>query len=114
LYRNNGDGTFTDVTQPAGVEPIEFDSTGLYYGDYDDDGWLDLCITYNDLPTRLYHNNRNGTFTNVRVAAGISGTNSGSVSFVDYDNDGDLDIFTGHWSARNEKSSYQSEYVLSR
>ena len=94
LYRNNGDGTFTDVTQAVGIALIEVDSSGAYYGDYDNDGWLDLCVTYHDSPTRLYHN-KDGTFTNVRIAARIGGTNSGTVSFVDYDNDGDLDIFTG-------------------
>ena len=95
LYRNNGDGTFTDVTKTVGIEPIEVDSSGAYYGDYDNDGWLDLCITYHNSPTRLYHNNGDGTFTEVSNEAGIDGTNSGTVSFVDYDNDGDLDIFTG-------------------
>gem|GEM_PF-642041 len=95
LYRNNGDGTFTDVTRSAGIAAIDEDSSGAYYGDYDNDGWLDLCITYHASPTLLYHNNRDGTFTEVSGEVGIGGTNSGTVSFVDYDNDGDLDIFTG-------------------
>jgi len=95
LYRNNGDGTFTDVTKPAGIAPLEVDSSGANYGDYDNDGWLDLCITYHSSPTYLYHNNGDGTFTEVSKEAGIDGTNSGTVSFLDYDNDGDLDLFTG-------------------
>lgn len=95
LYRNNGDGTFTDVTKSAGISLLEIDSSGAYYGDYDNDGWLDLCITYHNSPTLLYHNNGDGTFTEVSKEAGINGKNSGTVSFVDYDIDGDLDIFTG-------------------
>ncbi len=95
LYRNSGDGTFSDVTQPAGIAAMDVDSSGAYCGDYDNDGWLDLCITYHNSPTLLYRNNRDGTFTEVSGEVGIGGTNSGTVSFVDYDNDGDLDIFTG-------------------
>ena len=95
LYRNNGDGTFTDVTKPAGIASLEVDSSGAYYGDYDNDGWLDLCITYHNSPAHLYHNNGDGTFTEVSNEARIDGTNSGTVSFADYDNDGDLDLFTG-------------------
>jgi hypothetical protein len=95
LYRNNGDGTFADVTKSAGIVSLEIDSSGAYYGDYDNDGWLDLCITYKYSPTLLYHNNGDGTFTDVSKEAGISGKNTGTVSFADYDIDGDLDIFTG-------------------
>ena len=94
--RTQKDGTFTDVTQLVGIELVNVDSSGANVGDYDNDGWLDLCITYHNAPTLLYHNNRNGTFTKVDGAAGVVGTNSGSTSFVDYDNDGDLDLFTGH------------------
>ncbi|MBI1928754.1 VCBS repeat-containing protein [Candidatus Poribacteria bacterium] len=98
LYRNNGNGTFTDVAQQAGIAQIKQISTGSYYGDYDNDGWLGLCITYSyqaSLPNLLYHNNGDGSFTNVSNEAGIGGTTTGTVSFVDYDNDGDLDLFTG-------------------
>ncbi|MBI1922933.1 VCBS repeat-containing protein [Candidatus Poribacteria bacterium] len=95
LYRNNGDGTFTDVTLQAGIVPIDQTSWGAYYGDYDNDGWLDLCITYENTPTLLYHNNGDGAFTEVSKETGIGGINSGAVNFVDYDNDGNLDIFTG-------------------
>jgi len=97
LYRNNGNGTFTDVTQSAGIALIDNSGSGAYYGDYDNDGWLDLLVTYDRLPNLLYHNNRDGTFTDVSQAAGITGTNSGTTSFVDYDNDGDLDIFISPW-----------------
>ncbi len=102
LYRNNGDGTFTEVTQQAGILPIDARGGGTDYGDYDNDGWLDLCVTYwssrpggqNLFPVLLYHNNRDGTFTDVSNKAGIvKHMDTGSVSFVDYDNDGDLDLF---------------------
>jgi hypothetical protein len=97
LYENNGDGTFTDVTLSAGITPLDTPCVGAYYGDYDNDGWLDLCITYSNFSTALYHNNGDGTFANVGREAGIAGTNTGSFSFVDYDNDGDLDIFTAKY-----------------
>jgi hypothetical protein len=100
LYRNDGDGTFTEVTQQAGILPVEQNTMGTDYGDYDNDGWLDLCVTYESsgspglLPVLLYHNNRDGTFTVVSRQAGISiYMDSDCVNFVDYDNDGDLDIF---------------------
>ena len=95
LYKNNGNGTFTDVTQAVGIELVNKDSSGANVGDYDNDGWLDLCITYHNTSTLFYHNNKNGTFTEISNVAGIVSTNSGSTSFVDYDNDGDLDLFTG-------------------
>jgi len=109
LYQNNGDGTFTDITQAAGIALVkgvggDAFCWGANCGDYDNDGWLDLCITYADIPTQLYHNNGDGTFTEASEAAGIGGMNSGIVSFVDYDNDGDLDIFTG---ANSSSSNYQ-------
>jgi len=97
LYRNNGDGTFTDVTQSAGIALIDQQGSGAYYGDYDNDGWLDLCVTYDNQPILLYHNNRNGTLTEVSKESGIGRNNAGTTSFVDYDNDGDLDIFISPW-----------------
>ena len=109
LYRNNGNGTFTDVTQASGIELVrgrngEAFCWGANCGDYDNDGWLDICITYADIPTQLYHNNGDGTFTEVSKVTGIGGMNSGIVSFLDYDNDGDLDIFTG---ANSSSINYQ-------
>jgi len=97
LYQNNGDGTFSDVTQQAGILPIEEDCVGTDYGDFDNDGWLDLCLTHwmgDTRPVILYHNNRDGTFTNVSRKVGISTHMSWTIiSFIDYDNDGNLDIF---------------------
>jgi len=100
LYRNNGDMTFTDVAKQAGIKYIEQWGMSADYGDYDNDGWLDFCVAYMQtsgslLPIALYHNNRNGTFTEVSRQAGLplSKTGGAFTCFVDYDNDGDLDIF---------------------
>jgi len=96
LYRNNGDGTFTDVTGRAGLGgPMR--GMGLAVGDYDNDGWPDLYVSgYRE--HRLYHNNRDGTFTDVTAAAGLPASGWGtSAAFFDYDNDGDLDLFVCHY-----------------
>ena len=70
LFRNNGDGTFTDVTEKAGLKGTGYD-TGVAIGDYDNDGFEDILVTgvYHNT---LYHNNGNGTFTDVTEKAGIS------------------------------------------
>jgi hypothetical protein len=99
LFRNNHDGTFTDVTSKAGVANDRW-GLGCAVGDYDNDGWPDMYVT-NLGKNRLYHNNRNGTFTDVAEAAGValdesSGTTTvdhTGVTFGDYDGDGRLDIF---------------------
>jgi len=100
LYRNNGNGTFSNVAQQAGILQIEGYASGTDYGDYDNDGWLDICATYQPvgrtfLPVVLYHNNRDGTFADVSEQFNIASyINSDSgPDFVDYDSDGDLDIF---------------------
>lgn len=93
LYRNNGNGTFTDVTQTAGVGDLSR-SMGVGFGDVDNDGWLDLYITNFGQPNRLYLNNQNGTFTDISAQAGVghSGFNTSFV-FDDFNKDGWLDIY---------------------
>ncbi len=92
LYRNNGNGTFTDVTDKAGVPGGDF-GMGASAGDYDADGWQDLYVTTYGR-NFLYHNNGNGTFTDVAEKAGVAapGWSTCSVWF-DFDNDQKLDLF---------------------
>jgi hypothetical protein len=96
LYRNNGDGTFADVTVQAGVGDTGY-GMGAAVGDYDNDGDEDLYVT-NFGPNVLYRNNGDGTFTDVSVQAGVGdrgwGTNA---AFVDYDQDGDLDLYVANY-----------------
>src|SRR5437879_4278743 len=98
LYKNNRDGTFTDVTQKAGLFRTGF-AYGVTVGDYNNDGFEDLFITYWGQNV-LYRNNGDGTFTDVTGEAGLleSGKRWGSgCTFVDYDRDGHLDLFVANY-----------------
>jgi hypothetical protein len=98
LYHNNRDGTFTDVTDKAGLRRAGW-GQGVAVGDYDNDGRLDLFVTYWGL-NALYHNNGDGTFSDVATAAGLGGNKAREypewftgATFIDYDRDGLLDLF---------------------
>ncbi|MCG9131073.1 CRTAC1 family protein [Candidatus Poribacteria bacterium] len=92
LYQNNGDGTFTDVTEIAGVGDTGY-GHGCAVGDYNNDGQLDLYVT-NYGTNRLYRNNGDGTFTDVAEIAGVTEPRwSSSCAFADYDHDGNLDLY---------------------
>ena len=105
LYHNNGDGTFTDVTEKAKI-----DKTDGHYAfsvstfDYDDDGWPDIFVACDSTPSILYHNNRDGTFTDVAVIAGAAFNEDGKEqagmgsTIGDYNGDGRLDIFKTNFS----------------
>jgi hypothetical protein len=97
LYRNNHDGTFTDVTANAGLTATGW-GQGVCVGDYDNDGWEDLYVTYYG-KNRLYHNQR-GVFTEVAEKAGVAGSGKAwgsGCAFVDYDRDGKLDLVIANY-----------------
>lgn len=96
LYHNNRDGTFTDVTDKAGVADIGW-GMGVAVGDYDNDGFVDIYVTCLG-PNHLLRNTGKGTFTDVTQTAGVSDPRwSTGASFVDYDNDGKLDLFVSNY-----------------
>jgi hypothetical protein len=98
LFKNNRDGTFTDVTAKAGLIHSGW-GQGVCIGDYDNDGFEDLFVTYYGKNV-LYHNNGDGTFTDVSEKAGVAGkkTRWGTgCAFVDYDRDGHLDLFVANY-----------------
>ena len=93
LFRNKGDGTFTDVTASAKVDNEGSYGHGVACGDVDNDGYVDIYVT-NFGTNRLYHNNGDGTFTDVTVQAGVGDPRwSSSATFFDYDSDGYLDLY---------------------
>lgn len=97
LYRNNRDGTFTDVTETAGVTGGGY-GMGVAVGDYDNDGLPDIYVTQFG-QNILYHNNGDGTFTDVTAKAGVAAAGwSSSAVWFDYDNDGRLDLFVGQFA----------------
>ncbi|MCU1330221.1 MAG: repeat protein [Bryobacterales bacterium] len=121
LYKNNGDGTFTDVSREAGVEALCFGSPSFWW-DFDNDGWLDLAqfawSDHDDVihtlehgdgpadgnPMRIYRNNRDGTFTEVGREHGLSGcwgTMSGNAG--DFNNDGYMDVVLGNGSPKMDR-----------
>jgi hypothetical protein len=103
LYRNQGNGTFVDVAAAAGVTNERF-AKGAVWGDYDDDGLLDLFVSNMGASSRLYHNEGNETFKDVTEQAGIFTPDdpyplsSFPCLFWDFDNDGRLDLFINNWS----------------
>ncbi len=94
FYRNNGDGTFTNLSEVVGFNNLEARSLGVCSLDYDNDGDLDIYVAHDFGDDVLYQNQGNGTFRDVSLDAGIKGPyNAMGVAVGDYDNDGDLDIY---------------------
>jgi hypothetical protein len=98
LYHNNGNGTFTDVTREAGLYTTAGKSLGVVFGDYDDDGWVDLFVANDLAPNFLFHNKGHGVFTEVGLLAGVAVASDGKAragmgaDFGDYNGDGALDL----------------------
>ncbi len=109
LYRQNKDGSFTDVTEAAGLSNAGSGNYGMgvAVGDYDNDGYPDLFVTSYGRNI-LYHNNGDGTFTDVTAKAGVAGGGwSVSAGFFDFDNDGHLDLFVARymdWDTQHSKT----------
>ena len=99
LYRNNRDGTFTDVSQQSHISQYVGKGMGVAFADYDSDGFTDIFVSNDTFPNFLLHNNGDGTFTDVAIVAGVAYNESGKTvagmgtDFRDIDNDGRPDIF---------------------
>jgi enediyne biosynthesis protein E4 len=123
LYHNNGDGTFTDVSQTSGVSRSPGKGLGVAVGDVDNDGWPDLFVANDSFPEQLFRNNANGTFTEMALPLGLAYDDDGKTfagmgtDFADYNNDGWSDIFVDSLANqryalfRNKRGSF--EYVSS-
>jgi tetratricopeptide (TPR) repeat protein len=102
LLRNNGDGTFTDVTQQAGLAIPACQTLSAAWGDFDNDGHLDLFVGNENAPNQLFHNNGGGTFVDVGRASGIDHIACAKgVAVGDYDGDGYLDIYVSNLGSDN-------------
>jgi len=124
LYRNEGDGTFADVTRAAGVlEAAPRYGLGVVAGDYDSDGWPDLYVANDTTPSYLYRNRGDGTFEDVALLAGVAVSDDGleqagmGTDFGDYDNDGWLDLTKSNFAFEvtnlyhNEGGSHFTEHT---
>ena len=102
LFHNNGDGTFTEVADQAGLKTI-WPTIGGAWGDYDNDGYMDLFLSNALGRSQLFHNNGDGTFTDISEEAGVNAVGFGSPAFFfDFDNDGWMDIGQFIWSDHDD------------
>lgn len=104
LYHNNGNGTFTDVTESMHIDEGSYYGLGVVWGDYDGDGWPDIYVANDSSPSLLYHNNAGKSFTESALLAGVAYSADGreqagmGVDFGDYDNDGHPDLVKTNFS----------------
>jgi tetratricopeptide (TPR) repeat protein len=104
LFLNKGDGTFQDISHSAGIDRTSF-AKGVVAADYDHDGYVDFYVTNASGSNFLYHNNHNGTFTDIAKQAGVQGTGrSFAAWFFDYDNDGWPDLFVNTYNVSTEEN----------
>jgi hypothetical protein len=115
LYHNNGDGTFTDVTEKLNIDPDRYYGLGVLWLDYDKDGCLDLYVADDSSPSLLYHNNCKGGFTEVGAEAGVAYSSDGheqagmGIDSADYDRDGWPDIVKTNFSD-DTKNLYHNDH----
>ena len=104
FYRNNGDGSFSDWTQEAGLAGATFYGMSVFFGDYNDDGWPDLFVADDSTPNKHFRNLGNGRFVEEALLAGVAYSGEGvkqgcmGSAFADYDNDGRFDIFVTNFA----------------
>lgn len=104
LFHNSGNGTFTDATKSAGIKDPNYYGFGVVFSDFDNDGWPDIYVANDGNPNLLFHNNRNGTFTEMGVLSGAGLNEAGraqsgmGVAIGDYDGNGLFDIFVTNFA----------------
>ncbi len=102
LLRNNGDGTFTDVTKEAGLASAAYRTHSAAWADFDDDGWVDLYVGHEEAPSQLFRNRGDGTFADVSRASGVDrNAFTKGAAWGDYDNDGFPDLYVSNYVGEN-------------
>ena len=114
LFRNDGDGTFTDVSMEAGIAAYRYNGFGVVFGDFDDDGWPDIYVANDFTPNLLFRNNRDGTFSEIGLLSGTALNDEGreqagmGVGVGDYDRNGLVDIFVTNF-AQDTNTLYRND-----